>query len=181
MIDTLARPLARLCLLGLLAMTSALPAPSAQATSPLPAFRGVQQVGLLCKLDSLDGAMAAVGAAEICEFAQQRWADAFAGGPKVEIVLLNPNDERVVAPGMLVVALHVAARAGGVELSTAGGTVLAIGLGLYRHNPANDLLFGAAPEAVILSGDEDWRAELAPALTRLLFAGAAEPLGFTLR
>lgn len=172
------RFLARLLLTGFIAM--AVP-PPAEANSPLPLFRGVQQIGLLCRLDSLDGAMGAVGAAEFCEFAQQRWADAFTAEPKIEIVLLRPNDERVVAPGTLVLSLHGVARAGGAELTAPSGSVLALALTLYRRNPANDLLIGPAPEAILLSGDEDWRGEVAPALTRLLFTGAAERLGFGMR
>ncbi|MSP88472.1 MAG: hypothetical protein EXQ92_06615 [Alphaproteobacteria bacterium] len=170
--------LTRLLLIGFVAMTAP---PPAEANTPIPLFRGVQQVGLLCQFDSLDGAMGAITAAEFCEFALQRWTDAFAGGPKIEIVLLQPNDGRIVAPATLVVTLYGVARAGGPDLNAPGGSVLALAMTLYRRNPANDLLFGPAPEAVLLSGDEDWRGEVAPALTRLLFAGAAERLGFGMR
>ncbi|MBM3600820.1 MAG: hypothetical protein FJX35_21685 [Alphaproteobacteria bacterium] len=169
----------RAALLGFLAL--AMIAPAVEATSPLPVFRGVQRIGLLCRLDSLDGTMSAVGAEEICELAQHVWTQSFAGGPKIEVVMLRRNDERVAAQGMLVVALHLVARAGGSDLSSPGGSILALSLGLFRRNPGNDQLFGAAPEAIILSGDEDWRGEMSPALTRLLFAGVAEPLGFQQR
>lgn len=172
------RLLARLLLIGFVAMAAP---PLADANSPLPLFRGVQRVGLLCQIESLDGAMSAITAAEFCEFAHQRWADAFTGGPKMELVLLQPNDERIVAPGTLVLSLRGVARAGGADLTAPGGSVLALALTLFRRNPTNDLLFGPAPEAVLLSGDEDWRGEVAPALTRLLFAGAAERLGFGAR
>jgi hypothetical protein len=172
------RILLRLILIGFIAMTAP---PPAEANTPIPFFRGIQRVGLLCQFDSLDGAMGAVTAMEFCEFAQQRWADAFTAEPKIEVVLLRPNDERIVAPGMLVVSLHGVARAGGAELTAPGGSVLALALALYRRNPPNDQLFGPAPEAVLLSGDEDWRGEVAPALTRLLFTGAAERLGLRMR
>lgn len=172
------RILVRLLLIGFATMVAP---PPAEANSPLPLFRGVQRVGLLCRFDSLDGAMSAVTATEFCEFAQQRWGDAFTAEPKIEVVLLRPNDERIVAPSTLVLTLHAVARAGGAELTAPSGSVLALALTLYRRNPANDLLFGPAPEAILLSGDEDWRGEVAPALTRLLFAGAAERLGFGMR
>jgi len=149
--------------------------PPASALSPVPFFRTVERVGVLCTVDTAPDA--AAGAPEegwLCRLAREELAAALAAGAPPgpwEVVALSRNDERLADPATLAVLLHANTRA-----QPAGGPALtAFAAALHRSGAGPAPFFLAPPEAVA-AGDKTPDGEVRAALRRLLTAAAARPL-----
>ncbi|NYZ17549.1 hypothetical protein HL658_33825 [Azospirillum sp. RWY-5-1] len=140
----------------------AMAASTVAAASPVPFFREVGSVGVLCAVaapqDLLDeGRLCGWAAAELA-------AGMPAGGPAV--VALVRNDPRLADPGLLLVTLHAHLVPAGPD----GPALLALAAGLHRAR--TDLgpppLFTAPPEALPVPGGTPPEAAVRSALRRLL-------------
>lgn len=157
-----------LWILGLAVMFTS---PPASARSPVPFFRQVERVGVLCTVDAAFDAAAGVPEDEwLCRLAREELAAALApdGTPGGwEVVALSRNDERLADPATLAVLLHANTRG-----QPAGPALTAFAAALHRSGAGAPPLFLAPPEAVAGLSEDQVRA----ALRRLLAAAAARPL-----
>ena len=151
-----------------------LTSPPASALSPVPFFRQVERVGVLCTVDAAAGAAAsAPEEGWLCRLAREELAALLTGEGKPgvrEVVALSRNDERIADPATLVVLLHANTRS-----QPAGPPLTALAAALHRAGAGPAPLFLAPPEA-IAAVDKTPEGEVRPALRRLLTAAVARPL-----
>lgn len=117
----------------------------AAALTPSPLFRGVESVGVMCRVaGATDSARAAD---ELCETAASALEDSIPfGGP--EVVRLARNDARVGDSTVLVVTLD--ARVADVP---GGARVVAVAIGLHRSGVAATPLFVEPPVLAVADSD----------------------------
>lgn len=120
-------------------------APEGRAAMIDPLFRQWQRVGVLCAVsapgpDRLDAAV-------LCGRAAGVLRDALRPEQRDRVVTLAPNDERIVSPGTLVVAIHAAVVPCGHLMPGCTGDIVALSLQLVRPGlpSGQTLLFPAAP------------------------------------
>ncbi len=175
---------------------------SASAASPVPFFRNVDRVGVLCAISPAPGAEAPELRPEaVCRVAVEELSDllspagATSTPPAPPVVTLTANDPRLADPGTLGVLLHVHVQSGHVQSghrpsgdgesggsSRTGasdtGCTLAASVSLYRNRPESGgpPLFPAPPEAVVLRDGVASAEILRLALRRLLTSAVSRPL-----
>lgn len=135
------------CAAALAAAISYIPA---QASTPLPLWRDVARVHVLC--------LAGARTAPLCGLAREIAAQ----GAPVPVDVIAPGDSAVLAPDSLTLLVHVS-----VE-----GRLAALSVRPYRNDGQAGLLFAAAPRAALIAAGEDEAA----ALARPLRAALAETL-----
>lgn len=154
-----------------LGLTIMIASPPASALSPVPFFRQVERVGVLCTVDATpDGAAAAPEEGWLCRLAGEELAAALAvdGTPGPwQVVALSRNDERMADPATLAVLLHANTRT-----QPSGPALTALAVALHRAGAGPAPLFLAPPEALATLSEDTVRA----ALRRLLTAAAVRPL-----
>lgn len=143
------------------------------ALSPVPFFRHVERVGVLCTVDAAPEAVpGAPEEAWLCSLAHAELAALLGAAGRPEVAVLSRNDERIADPATLVVLLHANTR-----LQDPGGTVTALAASLYRSRTdvGAPPFFLAPPEAVATPPGPVPPDAIRTALHRLL-AAVARPL-----
>ncbi|MCM8738679.1 hypothetical protein M5E06_31755 [Azospirillum sp. A1-3] len=137
--------------------------------SPVPFFQRVEQVGVLCLVEPIDGAATAdLGDAALCSHVAARLVSLL--GPDLAVATLVPNDPRIAAQNSLLVLVHATLR------PACDHRLLALAATLERTGTDSaPPFFVTPPQAVVVEGGLD-DTILDAALDRLL-----EPLARALR
>lgn len=147
---------------AMLLAAAVMPVASAGALTPSPLFRGVEHVGLMCRVaDARDAERAA---SDLCAAAESALGDSMPFGAP-DVVVLARNDARVGDPSFLVVTLD--ARVSDVP---GGARVVAVAIDLHRSGSASLPLFVEPPVLAVADSsdprglDSALRKSLRPAL-----------------